>query len=1070
MAAELNKAQLEAVRHEGGPLAVLAGPGTGKTRVIVHRVADLIERRGVAPDALLVVTFTVKATEELRARLSAEIGPERASLVRAHTFNGYGMRLVQRFADVLGLPPRLMMIDKAQASRLIRTIVLERGLFERSRGEGLASLAADLLESFEALANLGKTPEDCVAFARAWVERAREDADRVLAAEFRERAEAYGEYVASRVSRGWLSYADQILLPIRLLRGSAAVRAIVSGELREVIVDEFQDCNNCQIELLSLLAGPGARGKGGSVDLTVVGDDDQAIYGFRGSDDRTFQRFARGWPGATTIALEENYRSAAEIVSVANSVIGRSTGRFAPEKRVRAASREAGVAEIIDLTDDANAGEVIAAMLQEMRATGGGPEWKKVAVLARTHGDLDRVERALKLEGIPTHRRVENSVLDEDGVEDVLAWARWLLDPRASWEARRVLSRPPFGVSPAALLEDEVAYKAAISKADEEHADPGPFGPWLAQRRPESGPIARAAALWASLREEVAGLRGEEAIWRIMVATDPAHADLLPGRERATRVKALVALLALARDKQPRLSPPGDLGSLLAHLDELKALRDLRLSPGLGDVDEDEAGETGEEEDGQGRVQLMTAHAAKGLEFHTVFVPRVCPPHGFPKTSGPDDGWEAPAGLDDRPGSSNASNARLEEERRLFYVACTRAERRLVLLAKKNKNPSSRTHFLEELRGPGGAATVARAERDVLSAAGKAEPEGGLTRAGRGVGGVTDVEGAIAEARGRARAGAAWALEQAATDLEGSREELARAAERFATIGAMARGVRLAEWTESADAVVRELARRLALGTRGTGGFTPRPMTPPLRLSYTSVNNYERCPRCFYLRECMKLPEPSSASLGLGSLAHDVLAKFFDRVRNADAEGATPPGVEELVRMGRGAYLASLPEGVSANREDLDVLLAQLRGVLTDLHRPTDHIVEIERSVRVPWALDGVEHTLEAKIDRLDLLPAGGHRIVDYKTSLRPSSRHLEPKADDLQMGVYAIALAHLTGEAVKGVAEYWLLATGQRGTISLEEIDVERVRAEIDDAARGMLAGKFDREEKCEGPCGLLG
>lgn len=1069
MAVELNKAQLEAVRHEGGPLAVLAGPGTGKTRVIVHRVADLISRRGVVPDSLLVLTFTVKAAEELRTRLSAEIGPERASLVRAHTFNGYGMRLVQRFADVLGLPPRLMMIDRAQATRLIRTIVLERGLFERSRGEGLGSLAADLLGSFEALANLGKTPEDCEAFARAWVERATEDADRVLAAEFRERAEAYGAYVASRVSRGWLSYADQTLLPIRLLRGNAPVRTIVSGELREVIVDEFQDCNNCQIELLNLLAGPGARGNGGCVDLTVVGDDDQAIYGFRGSDDRTFQRFARTWPGATTIALEENYRSAPEIVEVANSVISRATGRFAPDKRVRAVSREAGVAEIIDLSDEANAGEVIAAMLQELRASGSGPEWKQFAVLARTHTDLDRVERALKLEGIPTHRRVEKSELDEDGVEDVLAWARWLLDPRASWEARRVLSRPPFSVSPAALMEDEVAYKAAMSKAGAERADPGPFGPWLALRRPESAPIARAAALWASLREEVAGLRGEEAIWRIMVATDPAHADLLPGRDRAARVKALVALLALARDKQPRLSPPGDLGSLLSHLDELRALRDLRMSPGFGDAGEDEPGETGEDED-QGRVQLMTAHAAKGLEFHTVFVPRVAPGHGFPKTSKTDEEWQPPAGLDSRPEVAGAGNARLEEERRLFYVACTRARRRLVLMAKKNKKPSTSTHYLEELRGPGGAPTLARAERDVLAAAGKAEPEGGLARAGEGVRGVTDVEGAIAGARSRARAEAARALEQAATDLEGSREGLMRAAERFATIGAMERGVRHAEWTESPDSLVRELSRRLTLGTRACGNFTPGSMTPPLRLSYTRVTNYLKCPCCFYLRECMGLPEPSTPSLGLGSLAHDVLAKFFDRVRHADAEGATPPGVEDLVRMGRAAYLASLPEGASASREDLDVLLAQLRGVLTGLHKPTDHIVEIERAVRVPWFIDGVEHTLEAKIDRLDLLPDGGHRIVDYKTSLRPASKHLKPKADDLQMGVYAIALAHMTGGAVTGLAEYWLLATGQRGTISLSEIDLEGVRAVINGAARGMLTGEFGRLEKCEGPCGLLG
>ncbi len=1080
---ELTSEQRAAVVHEGSPLIVLACPGTGKTRVIIHRIAHLIRERGFEPSSVVGVTFTVKAAAQLRSRLAGLLGSARAGEVRVHTFNGLGDRIVNQHADVLGLPTRRCMMDGAQARRLLQSIILEHGLFPESRGEGVATLADRLLAGaespFEKISNMGLSPEDCLRFAEVWRERLEREpgtdspesrAQRAALRAFTDEARAFDLFTRARLSRGWMTYADQVSLPIHLLKHNRDVRDRCHSEFRAFVVDEFQDCNTAQIEFLRSLArhpsGPGA-------DVCVVGDDDQSIYGFRGADDRAFERFARLWPDATTLTLRENFRSGTSIIETSNAIIARAGLRFRADKLgVPVTGASAGAVEGIKLGKDESAEQAIALMLLEDRATSsreGSPRpWSGYAVIARSHLDLDRVADALRVEGIPFTRRADRGFASDEGVRDVLAWVQWLVSPDEAWPVLRLLARPPIDTPRRIIATIDAEFRARRQQhASGIEADPSPgLIAWLTQRYANEPGVVRLLAMREALEPRTRAGFAQDALLEIMSRADPAHAELLPGPQRARRVNALVSLLALARDKQSRLDPPGDLPAFWRYYQDLDAANDLR-EPGSS-VDEDA------EPDPDAGVTLITAHGAKGLEFDTVFVPRVNPPHGYPKTR-ERDGWEAPPGLFDALDARSSPERRADEERRLFYVACTRAERRLVLLSTWNKAPSSSTNYFEELlRDPRSTLPISTATfSDLLRRAGEAKLRARFLPGAEDPG--TPMRAGLREALDRARRGARLdaALALDAADTPGlTPDDLARIARSMhgaaARLGAIARieeGGEIPSWMGDRQSFA-DLEATVARAREGDAATVTsrllRPFTPPLRLSYTSIASFERCPLCYAVQEQLGIREPETPEIGLGLVIHGALERFYRRFRDAEAEGREPPTLDDLLLIGQ-AMIRELSSPTLAPTPALvDKVAAQLRTAWSRLHDPNAHIAEIEHAIIFPYTVDGVEHSITAKLDRLDLLPGAGVRIVDYKSGA--SDRHREPKKDDLQMGIYALALSHeRAGEEVRGVGEYWCLATGDRGTIALEDLDLDKVRRAIDKTVRAMLAGGFTRGKRCE-------
>jgi superfamily I DNA/RNA helicase/RecB family exonuclease len=1092
MSESLNAAQQQASQWSGGPLVVLAGPGTGKTRVIAHRIQHLITQ-GSRPETIVAVTYTVKAADQLRARLADLVGPSNADALRVHTFHGLGMNLLRRFGDVLGLPASPDLIDSAQTKRLLRRLVEDHRLFQDSIALGVDAAIKGASGVMNALQDHAIDPSDAVLRARAWIDEAdrldkkSKDAEIARARTFLDQARLYEAFEKARRAHGWLAFGDLITLPIRLLRQTGRAAAICRDEYRHFIVDEFQDSNPAQLALLKQLA-PAA-----DADVCVVGDDDQSIYAFRGADDRAFEHFVKAYPRAHEIRLTENYRSAPRIVAAANYTMSLASHRFAPDKRVEAAGTHAhpGSVECVTVDENAQDAPAIAAMILADRVEHPERRWRDFAVIARGHNHLDHAAEALELEGIPVRRQRARSPRNDQGVQDVLAWVQILAKPDDVWSARRILLRPPYSLDPETVTAWERTYRAESRRVG---AAARGFFAWLSSQLAgaKTDPTRSAEGLADERLGKaidrhtelvaLASTRGaDETIEAIVARTDAAHADLpaeAGGLARARRVADLVALVRFARERQPRLSPPGNLTAFLEYYADLDE-KEQNFAP-TGDERIDPRAEGDDPTDPPDAVTLLTAHAAKGLEFHTVFVMRVQPTGGFGSASR-DQSVDLPRSIIDR----DIDDGDRSEQRRLFYVACTRAEQRLVMLAKSAKSKSKTLHMFQEFtHEPQGRALVAvRSAAEVFEHAAAhglslKSAVGGVTLAGGSA--DADFRALLARARSRARLAASLALE--AADTPGLRPEtldritadLREAAGRLAVAADAAQGV-VTSWSGERDAW-RIDAQSLAAGRAASlrGDFAFRIPGPRLDLSYSSINNYAQCPRCWYVRHVMHVEERRDERLNTGGVVHRVLERFVTRRRDAEAEGLLPPTesiieswcLDELTR-------EAGPLG-SVSDADLQRTVALVRAALAierDEPAPTN-VLEIEKVIRFPYEHAGVRHTMTAKLDRLDQARDGTLRVIDYKTG-HAAKRYLEPPKKDLQFGIYAMAVAYAFGGGgvPPGRAEYWCLSTGGRGTIAFASLDLDAVRAQVGSMIDGVLSGKFPKHRKtCTGLCDILG
>ncbi len=1074
----LTESQREAVTHDGGPMIVLAGPGAGKTRVITHRIAHLVVDRGVEAERVLALTFTNKAATEMRDRLIGLIGAGPADRVRAFTFNGYGAWLLRRFADVAGVPMRPGQLDSAMRKRLMRRLWSERGLMSNAVAEGLDAGIERVTTQIHRMFCAGWTAGEASDALESAIPSCADDAERHELLDWLEATRAWAAFDGLSREEGVMSYDDQIALATRLIETDRRVAEIVRSESAHIVVDEFQDVNRAQIRMLRAIAPPGT-----GRDIAVVGDDDQSIYGFRGADDRAIGRFDSTWTTGgdrvRTVELGENFRSQRCVIEASRAVIEvAGEARFRPDKAlVRAAIREAegeapgAVVEAVRLDEWTRDGASIAAMIKLDRAE-SGRALSSYAVIARAHGDLDRVRRALELEGIPTASARSSGAADDPGVQDVLSWARLLVDPGAGHCVRRLLRRPPFAVPEGVVAAWERGWRAQRSRLEAGDAEAGALpgsgtlldwiGAEVSTAGAHRGEIDRMLEWRDTLAKEAADRGADEVIEAIIRTTGVTSADLPSGAARRERVASLVALLRFARSRRERLDEPGDLKAFLDYYDDLDA-RDKQME-GDRDNPDAEPGPNGEEE----AVQLLTAHASKGLEFDTVFLPRVASP-GYPSRRSAGEA-ELPRVLR---GEDEAEGSGEHEERRLFYVAMTRAERRLVALGTTPKKMSKDvTYFLHELIEAGALERTADEVIDRAREAGVVANDGRDAELSSGA--AKALELAVADERRAARELAAVALDRAdrigldAPTFEELAAKLASAAKRMAAVAAAERGLEVpgfAAEDSAALAGARRIADALAgLGVdeRGLGA-----LKSPLKLSFSLIDSYERCGLCFFVSEVLGLDDGFAPYLALGNAAHRAMQRFTQERALAENEGREKPGRDWLVGLGREELLKAWPKGEPVPREAVEQIGEQLGRCFDQLITDDDHTVETEFAISLMYPdRETGPHRLVAKLDRVDIVD-GGFRIVDYKTG-GASKAKLEPDKKDLQLGIYALAAETKFGLDMSGTAEYWVLSTGERGVITLEELRGwrEKLTARIDKAVEGMLAGRYERARDCTGIC----
>ena len=1088
----LNDRQREAVLHRHGPLIVPASPGTVKTLVISHRIARLIEQ-GARPDTIAAMTFTNKAAGEMLERLSGLVGLA-GEEIAAGTFHSLGLRWLARFGDAIGVRSQLQLIDSAQRKDLLEEAVIDAasaGLIPASRlalggpGEG----ASHAWQWIEQLRTNAVFAQDASALADRWrglIEQPPEgwdseriDAERARLGAFAEAIAVYSRFEAACTSKGLATFDDYILLPIRILRESAEAAAIIRDETRHVVVDEYQDVNGAQLELLRLTAPPSP-----SRDICVVGDDDQAIYGFRGSDTRAFEHFAKAWTEATTITLDANYRSTPAIVRGSQRIIAKAESRFVADKSLEALGDRAdhdSPIEAVHVDKATPWGGVIAPMILADRAH-SDRGFDSYAVIASTHGKLDEIADQLSLAGIPVSRSRRASALDDEAVQDLLEWIRLLVEGQA-YSATRLLTRPPIRMERSEAMRLRKEHHRAASRASAEGGQPPAFMSWVREHR------AEAALKLTPIHDDLAALAANapahEVVSAIIERTGMAHAELLPARERARRVAHLVAVLRFARELAPRLAPPGDIGAFWEHYRRLDE-RDQSFR-GMSSIDEDAQPTF----DGEG-VRLITVHQSKGLEFDTVFVPNIGTMPGQLGRVQPSDRPELPTELtDEEPTPAK------DELRRLFYVAMTRAERRLVLMAHPAKGRSSSLHMFQELAWRGKHPLPSDEPVDGVLLRNDADVLRDAAAAGVGVSiDQLDAERAhdpdhrarvLASVRRDARLLAADALEvtddPALTEarLQQQANRLLQSASMLGAIARLGNGDTIDDlppW-QLDDPQVEQRVRALVQRLTDTADTEPEAfgMKPPLQLSYSRIDAYRRCPACFRIKHVLGLvDEPSDAQV-VGTVAHAALERFYRAWSDADNEGRPRPTKADLVRMGRELFFEASARTAGVDRAQLVQIESQLDTGYDTFHDENAEILMIEQRLKLPYMRaegDDEPHTIEAKIDRVERLvsDAGdGFRIIDYKTGGAWKSL-VEPNADDLQLGIYALAVADSYGiplGELSGEAAYWILSSQQSGAISIGDLDLEAIRAVIDDAITGMLNGRFERGKKCGGTCVLF-
>jgi len=630
----LNQPQSAAVSYVQGPLLVLAGAGSGKTRVITEKISHLIKHDLYPPDRICAVTFTNKAAREMRQRVGENLGKKKGQArgPRISTFHTLGLDIIKREYGGLGLRSGFSIMDAADTLGVLRDVL-------KKSGPDAVAAAEATQWRISSWKNAMLTPQQAAAQAADPLERAG--------------AHAYELYVRALKAYNAVDFDDLILLPVQFFDQVPERVQEWRDRLGYLLVDEYQDTNLAQYNLLRRLMGDGGA-------ITVVGDDDQSIYAWRGAAPENLKQLSADYPNLKVIKLEQNYRSSVRILRVANKLIANNPHLF--EKKLWSGLGEGDVVRVLKARDPADEAQRVVGEIVQSQLLGKGP-LSEIAILYRSNFLARPFEQALRGQGVPYVLSGGTSFFDRTEVKDILAYLRLIANPTDDRAFLRIVNVPRREIG-TKTLEGLATYAGERHKSLLESSDD--LG--LAARIAERG--ARRLQQFADLIErltETAERKGPIAAvkdllldidyesWLAGQAKDPVAAD-----RAGANVQDLIRWLEKMVSSREDCSLP-DLLAQISLLDRL----------------------SGEDEDKTDGVRLMTLHSAKGLEFNNVFLVGV--------------------EEDQLPHKNSIEGSGLEEERRLMYVGITRAKQRLTITYCNQRKRYGDTlectpsRFLEEL-------------------------------------------------------------------------------------------------------------------------------------------------------------------------------------------------------------------------------------------------------------------------------------------------------------------------------------------------------------------------------------
>jgi DNA helicase-2/ATP-dependent DNA helicase PcrA len=1026
----LNANQRAVVTHPGGPLLVVAGAGTGKTRTLTRRFAWLVEQ-GMPADCILALTFSSPAAAEMRERLEDLLEAPYEEL-NVLTFHAFCVKLLQDEALEAGVDPFFSPVTPADRLALLLERIDELSL----RHHEIRGNPAPLLASF--VSRIDRLKDELVSAADvlAWAEQLPSDGDAASARACRERefARLYADHDRLLGERGALDFGDLIVRAFRLLHECPHVRERTARRFRHVLVDEYQDTNFAQGMLLRLLVEEHRN-------VTVVGDDDQAIYRFRGASHKNLLDFGREFRDAETVRLERNFRSGRRILVGAGAVVEPIDARL--KKKLTGAS--GGRVRFWRARSERAQAQAVAAEAERLIAGGVAPE--AISVLVRSvKAEGAVVAAALEERAIPFRTCGAAAYFQRAEVRDVLAWLRALADPNDSGAVVRALSRPP--------VELRSVDVARLTQ--------------LARRRKLDMPSAVAAALEGpQLSEE--GRDRARAFLRLYRSASTAFEDRRPD----AFVMRLIERIGLRRQQV-----------FATHADTVERLRNIAKLPELATAymrREPQAtardfarylaavAESGlREEEAVGQpsapaVSVMTMHAAKGLEFDHVFVLGLSAaampgPYRAQAADVPDEL------LKERLDSAPARTAHEGEMRRLLHVAMTRARKGLVLAWAEGGAPGSTPRpspfyeearaaleideelFEEELFGPAeGLHSTFRLMRDELLDT--------VARVGGRLGEMRldtylDVDQAVSRylelikvAALIERAKEGQSLETALPEVNEILAQCATPEQRevFAESG-------LDGWLRDTE---RDLARRPSGAPNGSepslDPFIPR-RGRGLMLSASDIDTYRICPLKYKFARVFRIPQEPTIHQRFGIVLHQVLERF-----HAEDDGSLARLMELFeISWRRSGFGASDDEQQFRERA-----VAALERYWREDRDSEAEPVWFERS----FAFRLGPHLLRGRVDRVDRHPDGSYELIDYKTGKAKTEDELR---EDVQLSLYQMG-ARESWRLETSAQSYLYVLTGERVPVEHSDEELERVKATVSEIAGGILKQRFDPTPSAE-------
>lgn len=618
----LNPQQWEAIRYLGGPLFVLAGAGSGKTRVITEKIAYMLTEAGYAPNTVAAITFTNKAAQEMQERIAAVLPKKQTKGLMVCTFHSLGMRFLREEALHVNYKPHFSVLDASDGQKIIAELLSGSGreaVFKMQQQISLWKNA--LLSSDDALA----TAKD------DWEHQA---------------AEIYAAYVETLHHYQAVDFDDLIRLPAQILQHNGEVRLKWQRRLRHLLVDECQDTNTCQYLLMRLLTG--AEGM-----FTAVGDDDQSIYAWRGADMDNLRRLQEDYPQLKVIKLEQNYRSTAKILRIANGMIANNPKLF--PKTLWSTLGEGEAIKVVACQNEQHEAEYIVGQIARLKMIGGHQaRYADFAVLYRGNHQARLFEEALRSARIPYRVAGGQSFFDKAEVKDILAYLRLMANPNDDPAFLRAATAPKRGIGSTTLGKLNDYAKLHCCSLFQAASDVNALAQLNGKSREA---VQQFAALIHDYRQRTIYEEVGETIGDLL--QDIAYENHLYASEESSR---------LAENRWKNVQ---DLAEWLARksTEDGKNLIELSQTIALMTLLE---GKDGEEIDA---VKLSTLHASKGLEYPTVFLVG-CEEGLFPH-------------------EESVAEGRLEEERRLMYVGITRAQYRLTITHCIKRKRQGVWHFPE---------------------------------------------------------------------------------------------------------------------------------------------------------------------------------------------------------------------------------------------------------------------------------------------------------------------------------------------------------------------------------------